>query len=135
MNKNEKIEGVNYTLINVGNLGDLTEKTFLKDLTKSTATEISLSKMAPGEEVPFFHTHKKNEETYIILQGKGNFQVDDDCFSISEGSVIRVATSGKRCMRNTSDIAMIYIVVQSRENSLEEYSLGDGEIVEVEKKW
>lgn len=122
-------EGVNYMAINAGNLNDLTEKIFLKDVTGATATEISLNKMMPGEEIPFFHTHKKNEETYIILQGRGDFQVDSDIFPISEGSIIRIAPKGKRSMRNTSDSPMLYIVVQSRENSLEEYALEDGVIV------
>jgi hypothetical protein len=36
---------------------------------------------------------------------------------------------------NTSDVPMIYICVQSKENSLEEHTTEDGERVAVEPEW
>ncbi len=142
-------ENKNYTAINIGKLDELTEyslihpksgkevkgKVFLKEATKVTGTEISFATLPPNTELSYFHIHNKNEETYIILKGSGDFQVDDDCFAITEGSVIRVAPNGKRGMRNSSDIPMVYMVIQSKENSLEEYSTDDGERVECESKW
>ena len=97
-------------------------KVFTKDLINSTGTEISFSVLPPKSELPFFHSHIKNEETYIIVKGSGCFQVDEDCFEIKEGSVIRIAPEGKRNMYNSSDEPMIFIVVQSKANSLEEYT-------------
>lgn len=47
--------------------------------------------------MPFFHSHKTNEENYIILSGVGKFQVNDDVFDIAEGSVVRVSPG---CFRN-----------------------------------
>lgn len=123
------------TAIDVGNLDSSGGKVFLKELTAATGTEISLSILPPKEKIPFFHAHIKNEETYIIIKGGGYFQVDDDCFEVKEGSVIRVSPSGKRGMYNSSSEPMIYIVVQSRENSLEEYTLADAKIVACEPKW
>ncbi|MEI7675935.1 MAG: cupin domain-containing protein, partial [Bacteroidales bacterium] len=110
-------------------------KVFLKDKTNATGTEISFNSLAPKTEQPYFHIHRKNEETYIVLKGFGFFQVDDDCFSIKEGSVIRVAPQGKRGICNSSDEAMIYMVIQSKENSLEEYTSADGERLPVTPKW
>lgn len=138
-----------YTAINIGSLDNLTErylihpktkqkvngKVFLKEITKATGTEISLSTLPPKSELPYFHIHKENEETYIILKGFGDFQIDEDCFPITEGSVIRITPSAKRGLRNLSDDTMVYIVVQSREHSLNQYSSGDGERVPCEKKW
>ncbi|OJU34294.1 MAG: cupin [Bacteroidales bacterium 45-6] len=150
MKKIEKIaESPNYTAVNLGALNGIQDyslihpvnkreiegKVFLKEATKSTGTEISLNYLLPHSEQPYFHLHRKNEETYIILKGFGFFQVDDDCFEISEGSVIRVAPSGVRGIRNESDEEMIYMVVQSKENSLEEYTTDDGERVPREPKW
>jgi mannose-6-phosphate isomerase-like protein (cupin superfamily) len=150
MKKTEKIsEGVTYTAIDLGPLNgwldyslihpvskrEIEGKVFLKEATKSTGTEISFNSIPPHTEVPYFHIHRKNEETYIILKGSGFFQVDDDCFGIKEGSVIRVSPKGKRGLTNTSDEIMIYTVIQSKENSLEEYTTGDGERVPVEPKW
>lgn len=126
---------LDYSLIHPVNKREVEGKIFLKEPTKSTGTEISFNSIAPHTEVPYFHIHRKNEETYIILKGRGFFQVDDDCFGVKEGSVIRVSPKGKRGLTNTSDEIMNYMVIQSRENSLEEYSTGDGERVPVEPKW
>lgn len=127
-------EGANFTAINFGKLSEVLEKAkgkiFLKEATKSTGTEISISVLPPKGEFPFFHAHKQNEETYIFISGKGKFQVDDVSFDISEGSVVRVATAGSRNLINTSDEEMVYIVVQSKENSLQQYTMDDGALVE-----
>ncbi len=150
MKQIEKIsENEHYSAVSVGNLTDLMEyslihpvnkkliegKVFLKDATSATGTEISFNTLPPHTEQPYFHIHWKNEETYIILKGTGFFQVDDDCFDIKEGSVIRVAPKGKRGICNSSDEPMIYMVVQSKENSLEEHTTADGERLPVEPKW
>lgn len=142
-------ENKNYTAVNIGSLAHLEEhklvhpiskqiiegKAFLKNSTKATGTEISFNALPPTTELSYFHIHDQNEETYIILKGEGDFQVDDDCFPISEGSIIRVAPKGIRGMRNTSGEPMIYIVIQSKENSLQQYSTGDGTRVEYTRKW
>ena len=146
---NKLSENTHYSAVDMGNLNDLADyslihpvskrliegKVFLKDATKATGTEISFNSLPPHSEQPYFHIHRKNEETYIILKGFGFYQVDEDCFSIKEGSVIRVAPQGKRGICNSSDEAMIYMVIQSKENSLEEYTTADGERVPVEPKW
>lgn len=112
MKKVEMIsENKNYTAVNIGRLQDVetyslihpklrTEikgKVFLKNPTKSTGTEISFTTIPPKSELGYFHIHKKDEETYIILKGSGFYQVDEDCFPIQEGSVIRVAPDFNLC--------------------------------------
>jgi mannose-6-phosphate isomerase-like protein (cupin superfamily) len=132
-------EGNNFTAVNFGTLchvlADANGKIFLKDATKATGTEISISILPPRTALPLFHSHKQNEETYIILRGSGKFQVDDKVFDISEGSVIRVAPGGVRGMTNTSDEQMAYIVIQAKENSLEQHTMEDGVIVEATPLW
>lgn len=142
-------EDKNFTAIDLGKLNDLMEyslihkvnkqkiegKVFLKEPTKATGTEISFNSLASKTEQPYFHIHYKNEETYIILKGYGFFQVDGKVFKIKEGSVIKVSPSGVRGIRNDSEDTMIYMVVQSKENSLEEYTTDDGRRVAFEPKW
>lgn len=142
-------ENKNYTAVNIGSLNELMQhtlvhpvsgqiiegKAFLKEPTRATGTEISFSSLPPHTDLSYFHVHEQNEETYIILRGSGYFQVDEDCFPISEGSVIRVAPKGIRGMSNASDEEMVYIVIQSQENSLKQYSTADGMRVEHQKKW
>lgn len=126
---------LDYSLVHPISKREVEGKVFLKEATKSTGTEISFNSIAPRSEVPYFHIHRKNEETYIILKGFGYFQVDEDCFSIKEGSVIRVSPQGKRGLTNTSDEIMTYVVIQSKENSLEEHTTADGERIPVEPQW
>lgn len=142
-------ENRNYTAVNVGSLQDvgaysmihpklkheIKGKVFLKDTTKSTGTEISFTTIPPKSELGYFHLHFKDEETYIILKGSGFYQVDDDCFPIQEGSVIRVAPEGVRSLCNTSEEPMIYICIQSKQNSLEEHTTDDGKRVPIAPKW
>lgn len=145
----ELSDNTNYTAVNLGDLNKLMDytlihpvnkqmiegKVFLKDATKASGSEISFNSLPPKSEQPYFHIHRKNEETYIILKGYGFFQVDGECFEISEGSVIRVAPAGVRGICNSSDETMIYQVIQSKENSLEEHTTADGERVAFEPKW
>ena len=107
----------------------------MKEALKATGTEFSFSVLPPHQETPFFHIHHADEEVYIILKGQGDFQVDDDCFMVTEGSVVRVAPQGKRGLHNSCEEPLVYICVQAKENSLEEYTGGDAEIVEAEPKW
>ena len=142
-------ENINYNAIDLGNLDELMEyslihpvnkqeiegKVFLKDATNATGSEISFNSLPPKSEQPYFHIHRKNEETYIILKGYGFFQIDGEVIDIKEGSVIRVSPEGIRGIRNSSEEIMTYLVVQSKENSLEEYTTGDGERVTFDPKW
>ena len=140
MNSTKQIaESKNFTAIDFGKLDLVLEsangKIFLKDATKAFGTEISISILPPKTDLPIFHSHKQNEETYIILKGEGKFQVDDQCFDISEGSVIRVAPAGLRGMTNTSEQQMIYIVIQSKENSIQQWTSQDGVIQDATPLW
>jgi mannose-6-phosphate isomerase-like protein (cupin superfamily) len=149
MKQTEKIaENKNYTAINIGSLEDVKSyslihpktgkevkgKVFLKEPTKSTGTEISFTTIPPKSELGYFHIHYKDEETYIIIKGSGYYQVDNDCFPIRTGSVIRIAPEGVRSLCNTSDEDMVYICVQAKKNSLEEYSTDDGKRIEYNSK-
>ena len=140
---------INYTAINLGCLDELMEyslihpvnkqevegKVFLKEATNATGSQISFNSLAPYAEQPYFHIHTKNEETYIILKGYGYFQVDEQCFEIKEGSVIRVAPKGIRGICNSSNEIMTYMVIQTKENSLEEHTTDDGKRTAFNPKW
>ena len=90
-------KGDKFAHATVGSLHGFEGKQFVKDVTGATSCEISFGTLPTGAAVPFFHSHKANEENYIILSGEGKFQVNDKVFDVAEGSVIRVATN---CDRN-----------------------------------
>lgn len=126
----KKNEGAKFAHVSVGNLRTFDGKEFVKEQSGATSCEMSFGTLAPGAAVPFFHSHKANEEHYIILSGTGVFQVDDDVFSIGSGSVVRVTTGCDRSMRNTGTESMVYICIQAKEGSLGGYTMTDAEITE-----
>ena len=141
-------ENKDYTAVNIGSLDEIKShslihpisgkevkgKVFLKELTKASGTEISFNALPPKTELGYFHIHNQDEETYIVLKGSGYYQVNEDCFPIEEGSVIRVAPEGVRSLCNSSDEELVYICVQSKMNSLEEHTTDDGSRVAYDSK-
>ena len=122
--------GSKFAHVSVGSINGFEGKQFVKDATGATSCEISFGTLPTGASVPFFHSHKENEENYIILSGAGLFQVDDDVFEIGEGSVVRVSTGCDRNLKCTSETPMTYICIQAREGSLGGYTMTDAEVTE-----
>ena len=123
-------KGEKYAHASVGSLNGFEGKQFVKEATEDTSCEISFGTLPSGAAVPFFHSHKANEENYIILSGAGRFQVNDEVFDIAEGSVIRVAPGCDRNLKCTSAEPMTYICIQAKNGSLEGYTMTDAEITE-----
>jgi mannose-6-phosphate isomerase-like protein (cupin superfamily) len=142
-------EGSNYSAIDLGEFDNLLEysylhpklkaevkgKVFIGELIKSTGTEISFQILPPNTSIPFLHQHKNHEEVYIILKGAGQFIVDDSIFDVKEGSIIRISPEGKRTWRNNSDTPMIFMCIQSRQNSIDNYLVFDGFRSQGEIRW
>lgn len=124
--------GEKFAHASVGSLHGFEGKQFVKDATGATSCEISFGSLPSGAAVPFFHSHKENEENYIILSGEGKFQVDDEVFDIAEGSVVRVATNCDRNIKCTSAQPLTYVCVQAKEGSLGGYTMTDAEITQRE---
>lgn len=127
-------KGDKFAHATVGDIHGFEGKQFVKDATGATSCEISFGTLPTGATVPFFHSHKANEENYIILSGHGKFQVNDDVFDIAEGSVIRVATNSDRNLKCASAEPLTYICIQAKEGSLGGYTMTDAEITERENR-
>ena len=111
-------------------------KVFLNSLLGLTSSEISLNKLPPATSMPFHHTHTHNEEIYIFVKGKGEFQIDEHIFPVREGSVVRVAPAGVRCWRNLSAEPLYYIVVQAPAGGYHgRNTINDGKAVEKPVLW
>lgn len=122
--------GAKFAHVSIGNLKSFEGKQFVKDASGATSCEISFGTLPTGAAVPFFHSHRLNEENYIILSGSGRFQVDDEVFDIAEGSVIRVSTGCDRNLKCTSADPMTYICIQAKEGSLGDFTATDADINE-----
>jgi mannose-6-phosphate isomerase-like protein (cupin superfamily) len=145
----EKREGRNFTLAHLGGWDELDNytfkhpripweyprKLFLKKELGLTGMEVSLNKMLPDEEMPFYHMHQENEELYVFVKGKGQFQVDGEVIDVSEGTVIKVAPRGIRLWRNNSRETLYYIVVQAKADSLPDGDISDGKGFARKPEW
>lgn len=122
----------NYTSVNLGSFKEIAKlengKAFLHDILNLTSCEISINVFPRDFEVPFNHKHKENEEIYIVIGGEGIITVDDEKIKVKEGSAIRISPNAKRTIKNTGDSELLFICVQAKENSLEQFGFGDGEI-------
>lgn len=106
-----------------------TERTELHDKLNLTGAEISINSLPAGAGVPFVHAHKQNEEIYFILEGKGKAVIDGENIELNAGDWIRISPAAKRQFFATDDTALVYVCIQVKANSLENYTATDAEII------
>ena len=141
--------GKNFTAVSVGKLNEIKDyvlpmgdieipgKVFVGQALQATGSELSFQVLVPNQDSGFLHTHKTHEELYFILKGEGEYQVDGEIFSVSEGSIIRVAPDGKRALKNTGKDDMLMLCIQYKANSFAENDspAGDGVILNDTLTW
>mgnify|MGYP004553448409 CR=1 FL=1 len=90
-----------------------------------TGAEVSVNYLEKGMSVPLVHSHKENEEIYIITDGCGTLNVDDETIDVQKGDVIKIAPNGKRQFKTSLENGMSYVCIQVKENSLDKYTEND----------
>ncbi len=111
------------------------QREFLKDKLGLTGCEVSMNSIPKGEGFPFIHSHKENEELYIILSGSGVVYLDGEESEITEGTSIRIAPSAKRGFKAHSFKDMQFICIQCKENSINNVTREDGIVNKVKASW
>lgn len=96
----------------------------LHDTLSLTGAEVSINNLAAGTEIPFYHSHKENEEIYFIAAGKGFMEIDGDKVPLEAGDWLRVAPEAKRKLHAETD--MTEICIQVKAGSLEHWTATDG---------
>ena len=150
MKKIEKIaEGKNFAAVNAGSWNEIQDyelpmgpivlkgKVFDGPEIGLTGSELSFQTLVPGQDSGFLHTHKTHEEIYIILRGKGEYQVDGQIFPVCEGSVVRVSPEGKRALKNNGTENLTMLCIQYKANSFTDADnpMADGNILQELLKW
>lgn len=149
MKKVETIaNAANFSAANFGKLNELSDyvlelgpdmkipgKVFGGAVLGATGGEFSFQLFQPGTESGFLHTHKRHEELYFFLSGKGEFQVDGKVFPVQEGSVVRVAPDGRRSVRNNGDAPLVMLCVQYRGGVFTAEDAADGVILSEPVNW
>lgn len=126
--------GTNYRMSSIGDIRTLGRVT-LKDALTLTGSEISVNELPPGVSVPFVHSHKRNEEVYIVLKGKGRFYIDGEELQVEEGNAIRVDPAGARCLKADGQTPIRYLCIQTEANSLVQFTQSDGVILKAKPSW
>jgi len=150
MKQIEKItEGKNFTAVNIGKTDEIIQyelpmgpnvlhgKVFIGQALGLTGAEASFQTLVPGQDSGFLHAHKTHEEVYIILKGKGEYQVDGQVFPVEEGTIIRVAPDGLRALRNNGTEPLTMLCIQYKANGFGEGDspMEDGIIPPTPLKW
>ena len=94
-----------------------------------TGAEVSINRLPEGGSVPFVHSHKKNEEIYCILEGKGRAEIDGEAVELKAGDWLRISPNAKRQFFAASDSGISYICIQVKENSLDGFTATDAIIM------
>ena len=119
-------QGEGYAAGTCGNLSTFSGKVFVKECLGSTGAEISVGQLQAGEALPFTHHHKQNEEVYIVISGDAEFVLDGRREPVSSGSIVRVSPSVSRAIENKGNELLVYVCIQAKEGSLEQYTMTDG---------
>ena len=122
----------NYAIKNLNGWKNVEGKIFLGQELGMTGAEASLQHIAAGEDAPFLHSHKTHEELYVIISGKGEYEVDGEKIAVSEGSIIRVSPAGVRALRNTSDKDMVMMCIQYESKPITDF-MEDANIIPLDK--
>jgi uncharacterized cupin superfamily protein len=72
-------------------MGDVLEAHFPRELLGCEQTGVSLQRLKPDQKLPFAHTHKTDEEIYVVLSGGGTAVVDGDTHELRPMDALRVA--------------------------------------------
>ena len=51
---------------------------------------LSYPRVPPGYRFPYGHTHRKQEEVYVVVRGSGRMKLDDDIVELREWDAVRV---------------------------------------------
>lgn len=121
----------NYSVLTLKNAS----RTELHDKLGLTSCEISINELPAGASVPFVHSHKQNEEIYIILQGSGMLFIDNEELKIKKDDVIFIKPNGKRCFCASKGGILKFVCIQAKINSLEQFTLNDGIINDIKPSW
>jgi mannose-6-phosphate isomerase-like protein (cupin superfamily) len=88
-----------YTVKNLKELEDSAESFGLSpDLEARFATReleceqtgLSYQRLAPDFRIPFGHSHKQQEELYVLLSGSARVKLDDEVVELKQWDVVRV---------------------------------------------
>jgi uncharacterized cupin superfamily protein len=87
-----------YTIVNLMELenrategGSTVDSRLARTALESDHIGVSHFRYAPGRRNVRGHSHREQEEVYVVLDGSGHVKLDDDTFPVRKWDVVRVA--------------------------------------------
>jgi mannose-6-phosphate isomerase-like protein (cupin superfamily) len=72
------------------------EARFTRSALGTQSSGMSYQRYAPDFRAPFAHTHSKQEEVYVILEGSAQLKLDDEIVELKKWDAIRVPAGTTR---------------------------------------
>jgi quercetin dioxygenase-like cupin family protein len=96
--------------------GDL-QLRMAKDPLEAEHCGVSLVRLGPGWRTPWGHTHKTQEEVYILLTGSARMKIEDDVIELQPLTAVRISKEAMRAMEGGPDGAELLVVGAPRTGS------------------
>src|SRR3954467_3691006 len=87
-----------YSIVNLREIDDSVggqveglEARFSRTLIESRDLGVSLFSYKPGVRPPFAHSHREQEEAYVVVSGSGRVRLGDEVLELRQWDVLRVA--------------------------------------------
>ena len=64
---------------------------------------VSYFRYAPGFRSPIGHSHREQEEVYVVVNGSGRIKLNDDIVDLRQWDVVRVAPATVRALEGGPD--------------------------------
>lgn len=81
----------------------------LKKALKLTGVALSVIRIPKGKGYSFLHSHRAQEEVYLILSGEGLIHLDGADVPLRSGDLVRVSPEAKRALKSseTNDLILL----------------------------
>jgi mannose-6-phosphate isomerase-like protein (cupin superfamily) len=71
---------------------------------------LGYQRVPPGYRFPYGHTHRKQEEVYVVLRGSGRMKLDDEIVELKEWDAVRVPPGTWRGYEAGPDGLEIFVI-------------------------
>lgn len=81
------LRSLKHDLEDIGSVFDGSPELEFRAATKPLGLQqsaLTYQRIPPGYRFPFGHTHKTQEEVYVVVRGRGRMKVDDEIIEIKE---------------------------------------------------
>jgi mannose-6-phosphate isomerase-like protein (cupin superfamily) len=79
------------------------EARFAREPLELRNSGVSYLRLDSGERVPWGHTHKQQEEVYVVVGGSGRIKLDDEIVELKQWDAVRIAKETMRDVEGGPD--------------------------------